>query len=128
MVPETTTIETDEEIVRWTNHEFDVTVAEAEEMADLLRTKLEQSDVEAVLVDNTAANGTWPQETNAVWDELMADMYEAGLKSATLCPSVTNALQVNRLSRDNGTDDAIRAFKPDEREQAREFVGLVPTA
>jgi len=125
MVPETTTVELEGSTVRWTNESFSITVTEAETVADELRELITQSGVEAVLVDNQAADGTWPQETNAVWDELMAEMYEAGVTSATLCPSLTNKMQVNRLSKNNGTDDLIRAFGPDERDEAREFVGLV---
>ncbi|ERH11514.1 MAG: hypothetical protein J07HB67_00521 [halophilic archaeon J07HB67] len=128
MVPETTTVELEGSTVRWTNDSFSITVAEAEAVADEVRELMAQPEVESVLVDNQAAEGTWPQETNEVWDELMAEMYEAGVASATLCPSLTNKMQVNRLSKRNGTDDLIRAFGPNERDEAREFVGLVSSA
>lgn len=127
-MPETTTVEVEGNIVRWTNESFSITLEEAEAVADEVRELIAQPNVDAVLVDNQTADGTWPQETNEVWDELMAEMYEAGVSSATLCPSVTNKMQVNRLSKNNGTDDLIRAFGPDERDEAREFVGLVSPA
>lgn len=128
MVPETTTLEVEGSTVRWTNESFSITVTEAEAVADEVRELMTRPGVESVLVDNQAADGTWPQETNEVWDGLMAEMYENGVTSATLCPSLTNKMQVNRLSKKNGTDDLIRAFGPDERDEAREFVGLVSPA
>jgi len=97
MVPETTALEVEGSTVRWTNESFSITVAEAEAVADEVRELMARPGVESVLVDNQAADGTWPQETNEVWDGLMAEMYESAVTSATLCPSLTNKMQVNRL-------------------------------
>lgn len=123
MLPDTTTIEVRDGIVHWKNSEFQITVEEAEVIADELTEAYQQPGVDAVFVDNEAADGTWPQEVNEVWGGLMADMYAAEVDSATVCPSVTNKIHVNRLSRDNDTFDRIRAFEPSERDEARAFVG-----
>lgn len=124
MLPDTTSVEVRDGVVHWENTEFLISVAEAETVAAAVRDTLDDPGVDSIIVDNSQASGTWPSETDAVWDELMADIYAAGLDCATICPSVTNALHINRLSEDNGTHDRIRAFEPDEEDAAYEFVGI----
>jgi hypothetical protein len=123
MIPDSTTLEVRSGIVYWENTDFRITKAEAEAIADEVRELLRRAEVDAVLVDNSAASGTWPQEADEVWNGLMADMYERDIRSATICPSATNAMHVNRLSRQNDTDDLIRAFEPGAEDAAQEFVG-----
>jgi len=126
MLPDSSTVTVRDGVVYWENTDFMINVDEAEALVDEVRQQMSKPGVDGILVDNSAASGTWPSEIDDIWGELMADIYADGLKCATLCPSVTNAMHVNRLSSDNGTDDLIQAFKPDEEEKAYDFVGLVP--
>jgi hypothetical protein len=109
--------------VYWENESFDITVEEANTIADDVRRRMRESDVDSVVVDNREARGAWPSDVDQVWNELMTDMYAEDVACATICPSVSNALQLDKLSRENGTDDLIQAFEPGEEESALEFVG-----
>lgn len=122
MIPDTASVETEGSTVYWTNEGFQVEVEEAEKIADEVRKAMKKPGVDGVVVDNREAEGTWPSEVDEVWDELMAEMYEEGISCATICASATNSLHINRLSRNNGTDDRIKAFDPDEAGEAEEFV------
>lgn len=122
MIPDTTTVGTDDGIVRWTNEDFSISVEEAEAVADEVRRRMDRPVVSGVLVDNRAAENTWPADVNDVWSELMADIYAADLPCATVSPSVTNAMQINRLASEQGTDDLIQAFDAAEYEEALAFL------
>lgn len=122
MTPDTTTVETDDGIVRWTNEDFSISVDEAEAVADEVRRGMDRPGVSGVLVDNRAAENTWPSDVNDVWSALMADIYAADLPCATVSPSVTNAMQINRLASEQGTDDLIQAFDAAEYEEALAFL------
>lgn len=123
MLPDTSTVEVEDGVVYWKNTDFMISKAEAEALAAAVRDQMARPGVDAILVDNEQASGTWPQEADEVWNGLMADIYEDGIKSATISPSATNAMHVNRLSQNNGTHDLIKAFTPDDRDEAEEFVG-----
>jgi hypothetical protein len=125
MLPDSSTVTVRNGTVHWENRDFMISVDEAEALVDEVRKKMAKPGVEGIIVDNTAASGTWPSEIDDIWGELMAEIYSDGVKCATVCPSATNAIHVNRLSKDNGTDDLIQAFRPDEKEEAHDFVGLV---
>jgi hypothetical protein len=118
-IPDTTTLSVEGGVLHWKNEDFFISVEEAREIKAQVQRELDQ--VEGVLVDNAEASGTWPIETDEVWGELMETIYRQGVQCATVAASATNAMHVNRLSKDNGTYDLIRAFKPDEREEALEF-------
>lgn len=126
MVPNTTTIEVRNGVIEWKNADFMISADEAASIAETVRDTMRTRNVDGIIVDNSDASGTWPSETDEVWDSLMEDIYAAGVECATICPSVTNSMHVNRLSKDNGTHDRIRAFKPDEESAAHEFVGVAP--
>lgn len=114
MVPETTSITVDDRILHWTNEEFMISVDEAESIAEEIRTHLDGSSIDGVLVDNRDADGTWPSEITELWAELMGELYEAGVDCATVSPSLTNAMQINQLAEDSGSDDRIKAFTDHE--------------
>ncbi|MFB6249197.1 MAG: hypothetical protein ABEL97_11580 [Salinibacter sp.] len=118
-IPDSTTLRVEEDVLHWRNEDFFISVEEAEQIKSRVEEKLQE--VEGVLVDNAEAGGTWPTETDEVWGRLMENIYREGVQCATVAASATNAMHVNRLSKDNDTYDLIRAFKPDERQQAAEF-------
>lgn len=123
MIPDSTAIERDGSVVEWRNDDFNISVDEAEAIADEVMAACDDDLVTGVLVDNREAGGTWPSEVNDVWSALMEELYEAGLYCATVSPSVTNSMQINRLSRESGTDDRIQAFQVSEYQEALDFVG-----
>ena len=123
-VPGTTTVERDGNTIVWHNETFDVSVGEAEAIDRAVRQRASEDGVEAVLVDNSAASGAWDPEINELWKELMEWFAAAGLRSATVCPSSVNAMQINQLARQTGTEETIRAFEESEAAAARELVGL----
>jgi hypothetical protein len=119
-IPDTTTLEVEDGNLHWTNEDFFISVEEAKHVKRHVEDTLDR--VDGILVDNTKAGGTWPTEIDEVWGKLMQNIYREGLPCATVAASSTNAMHVNRLSRKNGTDDLIRAFKPGEKAEALDFV------
>lgn len=119
-IPDTTTLNAEGNVLRWTNEDFFISVEEAKEVKRQVEGAMGR--VDGILVDNTEAGGTWPTEIDEVWGGLMQNIYEEDLPCATVAASSANAMHVNRLSRKNDTYDLIRAFKPGEGEEALEFV------
>ena len=122
MIPNTTDITVEDSTLKWENDDFMVSLAEAEAIAEELRQRLQNNPIDTVLVDNRGADGTWPQEVTELWAELMGEMYQEGIACATVSPSATNAMQINQLSEQNGTDERIQAFT--DLDEANEFLGL----
>lgn len=122
VIPNTTTITAEGSVLRWENDDFMISLEEAESIAEKLRTEIGAGPIDAVLVDNRGADGTWPQEVTEMWAELMGEMYQDGIDCATVSPSITNAMQINQLSEENGTDDRIQAFT--DVDEANDFLGL----
>lgn len=110
MLPDTTKLSINGRVLEWQNDEFMISQAEAEAIAGEVRRQMNEDRVSAVLVDNRNADGAWPAEVNELWSELMGEMYAAGLDCATVSSSATNAMQINQLSSEEGTDDRIQAF------------------
>lgn len=119
-LPATTTLETKSNVLHWKNEDFFISVEEAQAVKRQVEKTM--SRVDGILVDNREAGGTWPTEIDEVWGDLMQNIYGEGVPCATVAASTANAMHVNRLSRKNETHDLIRAFKPEEREEALEFV------
>ena len=64
MIAETASIDVQDNTVHRVNESFDVSVDEAETIAEDIRNAIERRGVDSVLVDNKSASGTWPQEVN----------------------------------------------------------------
>jgi hypothetical protein len=122
VIPNTTDITVEDSTLKWENDDFMISLAEAEAIAEGLRQRLQNNPIDTVLVDNRGADGTWPQEVTELWAELMGEMYQDGIDCATVSPSATNAMQLNQLSEQNGTNDRIQAFT--DLDEANEFLGL----
>lgn len=122
MIPETTTIEQDDDVLVWRNDDFMISMDQAEAIAAEIERHLNEGTIAGLLVDNREAEGTWPQEANEVWSELMGTIYDREIRCATVSPSVTNSMQINRLSRQAGTDDRIKAFPSRDYGEAVEFI------
>jgi hypothetical protein len=121
VIPDTTEITVQDGTLQWENNDFMISLDEAEAIAEELQNHLRRNSIDTVLVDNRGADGTWPQEVTELWAELMGEMYQEGIDCATVSPSATNAMQINQLSEQNGTDERIRAFT--DLNEANEFLG-----
>lgn len=120
MLPDTTELNVEDGVLQWRNEDFMISTDAAESIADEIRRRLQNGSVDSVLVDNRDADGTWPQEVTELWGELMGEMYEQDVTCATVSPAFTNAMQINQLAEESGTDDRISAFT--EYEEALEFI------
>lgn len=124
MIPDSTEITREQGTIKWRNDDFMISFEEAKAIGEEINGLLGQPGVEGVLVDNREADGTWPSEVNDYWPELMGEMYERGVDCVTVSPSMTNALQINRLASDAGMDDRIKAFEADDYRDALDFLGI----
>lgn len=119
-IPDTTELTVEDGTLIWRNDDFMISLAEARAISQEISHRLDE--VEAVLVDNRNADGTWPSEVNDHWPDLMAEMYDREIACATVSRSMTNAMQINRLSKKAGMDDLIKAFEASDYEEALEFI------
>ena len=124
MLPDSAEITVDRNAIRWENDDFSISTDEAASIADEIRDLLDGRRIDSVLVDNRDASGTWPADVNEYWTSLMQEMYERDVDCATVSPSVTNSMQINRLARDAGLDDRIKAFSESEYDDALDFLGI----
>jgi len=124
MIPNSASISVESGTVTWENGDFQISMDEAKAIGDEISDLINRPNIENVLVDNRSAAGTWPTEVSEYWAELMADMYENDIDCATVSPSATNAMQINRLADKQGLADRIKAFKASEYDDALGFLGL----
>jgi len=124
MIPDSAEITVERNTIRWENDDFSISEDEAASISDAIRDHLESRRIDSVLVDNRDASGTWPAEVNEYWTSLMQEMYEQGIDCATVSPSVTNTMQINRLASDGGMDDRVKAFSTSDYDDALAFLGI----
>ena len=124
MIPDSAEITVERNTIRWENDDFSISEDEAASISDAIRDHLESRRIDSVLVDNRDASGTWPAEVNEYWTSLMQEMYEQGIDCATVSPSVTNTMQINRLASDGGMDDRVKAFSASDYDDALAFLGI----
>jgi len=124
MIPDSAEITVERNTIRWENDHFSISEDEAASISDAIRDHLESRRIDSVLVDNRDASGTWPAEVNEYWTSLMQEMYEQGIDCATVSPSVTNTMQINRLASDGGMDDRVKAFSASDYDDALAFLGI----
>ncbi|MFF2481315.1 hypothetical protein [Paenibacillus sp. NPDC058071] len=110
-LPVTTTYWKEKEIFYVKHTSFRVTMEEANAIAELLKLSVRDEDTEAIVIDNREANGVWTQEVNKIWDDVFAEVKDRKPKKyVTLTNSPVGAMQINRISRSNGTEHLVKAF------------------
>lgn len=78
---------------------------EAYAIGELLNVAFKDKDTRAVVIDNHEAQGFWTQEVTKVWEKVYVEVKEEKpKKTVTLTNSVTAAMQINRLSKNSGTE------------------------
>ncbi|GAA0368682.1 hypothetical protein [Bacillus horti] len=103
-------------------NEMAETVAEASQQAAEVKKALSQPNITKFLNDNSNIKTVAKPEVNEVWGELMKWVSENVEKNATIASNVTLKMQLNRLSKESGTYESIRAFT--NLEEALEFMGI----
>ncbi|MBM7839611.1 TnpA family transposase [Alkalihalobacillus xiaoxiensis] len=86
------------------------TVEEAQEQANFVRSQLAKPEIKKFLNDNRNVTSVAAPEVGAVWGELMATVSSQVEKNATIAPSASLKMQLNRISKQSGTYDSVRAF------------------
>lgn len=102
--------------------EMATTAAEAQEQADFVRSQISKPGIKKFLNDNRNVTTVASPEVSAVWGELMGWLSSRIEKNATITPSASLKMQLNRLSKTSGSYDSVRAFT--DINQALEFVDL----
>ncbi|MEN0645427.1 hypothetical protein MKY91_19865 [Alkalicoccobacillus gibsonii] len=98
------------------------TAAEAQDQADFVRSQIDKPGIKKFLNDNRNVTSVANPEVSAIWGELMGWLSTKIEKNATITPSASLKMQLNRLSKTAGTYDTVRAFT--DIDQALEFVGI----
>lgn len=123
LLPKTTTYWKADGIFFIKHTNFFVTLEEAYAIGELLKEAHRDKEAAAVVIDNREAKGAWTQDVNKVWIEVAMEISnEKPKKVATLTSDVVAAMQINRLSRSNGTDKLSKAFCSDFDESVRIFL------
>lgn len=122
-LPKTTTYWKNDGIFFIKHTNFFVTMEEAYAIGELLKEAHRDKETVAVVINNREAKGAWTQDVNKVWIEVAMEVSnETPKKVATLTSDVVAAMQINRLSRNNGTDKMSKAFCSDFDESVRAFL------
>jgi hypothetical protein len=122
-LPKTTTYWKEKEIFHIKHTSFRVTMEEANSIAELLKLAVRDQDTGAIVIDNREAAGVWTQEVNKIWDEVFAEVKDRTPKKyVTLSNSAVGAMQINRISRNNGTEHFVKAFFNDDTDEVKAFI------
>ncbi|MNC14717.1 hypothetical protein D3C75_625050 [compost metagenome] len=123
LLPKTTTYWKTDDIFFIKHTNFFVTMEEAYAIGELLKEAQRDKETNAVVINNREAKGAWTQEVNKVWIEVSMEVSnEIPKKVATLTSDVVAAMQINRLSRSNGTEKMSKAFCSDFDESVKAFL------
>ena len=122
-LPKTTTYWKDGDVFYIKHTSFLITKDEAYGIAELLKAAHRDSSTKAIIIDNREAKGAWTQDINNIWMEVSEEIRdEKPKKYATLTDNVIAAMQINRLSKTNGTESMSKAFYSDFNDEVRAFI------
>lgn len=117
-------IETKGEFIYWHNRNGAITVDEAVELSDQIKTLVETGDYSRLVVDNSQMSGVWSSEVDKIWIDLMKYIVQYIPKTATLCENVINKLQVNYLASQSVSPDRMKAFTVEEKEDFENYISV----
>ncbi|MNI76774.1 hypothetical protein D3C73_1330240 [compost metagenome] len=125
VLPQTTTYWKEDGIFFIKHTTFLVTMEEAYAIGELLMKAHRDKETYALVIDNREAKGAWTQEVNKVWMEVTMEISnEAPKKVATLTGDMISSMQINRLSRSNGSEKVSKAFCSDFDDSVRAFLNV----
>lgn len=117
-------IETKGEFIYWHNKNGAITVDEAVELSNQIKTLVETGDYSRFVVDNSQMSGVWSSEVDKIWIDLMKYIVQYIPKTATLCENVINKLQVNYLASQSVSPDRMKAFTVEEKEDFENYISV----
>ena len=122
-LPKTTRFWKDNGIFFIKHTSFRVTMEEAKEIGELLKEAYISKDTYAIVIDNYEAKGAWTQEVNQIWMDVATEVAgKSNKKVATITNDVITKMQINRLSKLNGSEKISRAFTSEFNEEVKQFL------
>lgn len=122
-LPKSTTYWKENDIFFIRHTSFLVSKEQAYAIGELLKEAHKDKDTKAIVIDNREAKGTWTQEVNKIWMEVSAEVSnEISKKVVTLTGDVIAAMQINRLSKNGGTEKMSKAFCSDFNDEVKTFL------
>ena len=115
-------IETKDEFIYWYNKNGTITIDDAIELANQIKSLVETGDYTRLVVDNSKMTGVWSSDVDKVWIDLMKYIVQYIPKTATLCENVINKLQVNYLASQSVNPERMKAFTLSEKEEFEHFI------
>lgn len=106
----------------WRATTTDITVEDAKTISERVKKEIMGPSIKYFIVDNRDLNGLYKQDVQEIWSELMDFVAKNVEKNIVICKDVITPMQINRISRNTGTADKIKAFI-DEKE-ALAFINL----
>lgn len=117
-------IETKGEFIYWHNRDGAITIEEAIELSNQIKSLAESGDYSRLIVDNTEMQGVWSTEVDKIWIDLMKYIVQYIPKTATLCENVINKLQVNYLASQSVSPEKMKAFTVAEKEDFENYIKI----
>jgi hypothetical protein len=117
-------IETKGEFIYWHNRDGAITIKEAIELSNQIKSLAESGDYSRLIVDNTEMQGVWSTEVDKIWIDLMKYIVQYIPKTATLCENVINKLQVNYLASQSVSPEKMKAFTVAEKEDFENYIKI----
>lgn len=122
-LPNTTTFWKENGIFFIKHTSFRVTMEEAKEIGELLKEAYLSKDTNAIVIDNYEAKGAWAQDVNQIWVDVATAVGGKSIKKvATITSDVISKMQINRLSKMNGSEMISRAFNSEFNEEVKQFL------
>ena len=115
-------IETKNEYIYWYNRNGTITMDEAIELSNQIKSLVESGNYTRLIVDNSKMSGVWSSDVDKVWIDLMKYIVQYIPKTATLCENVINKLQVNYLASQSVNPERMKAFTLSEKEEFESFI------
>lgn len=122
-LPKTTTYWKEDDIFWIKHNNFIVSMDEGKAIAELLMFAGLDKSTKAMIIDNREAKGAWPQDINDLWQFDESQLSQMPQKKvATLTNSVIAAMQINRVSKNNGITHLAKAFYSDVTDEVLAFL------
>jgi hypothetical protein len=122
-LPKTTSYYKEKGIFFIKHSSFLVTMEEAYAIGELLKVAFRDKSTKAIVNDNREAKGAWTPEVNKVWAQVSDELKsEKPKKFITLTRDTVSMMQINRLSKNGGTEKISKAFCCDLNDEVMAFI------
>jgi hypothetical protein len=109
-------------VLYWKNFSAEVTEDQAKLISNKIKNMILTHKYDALVVDNGDFKGDWSIDVDFIWIDLMAFVPMHVGKAVTICPDISNKLQLNYLSNQAGTSDIVKAFTNEEKTEIETFL------